>query len=173
MPESEDVGDRRVGLRAGEICRLPKATKGQVLVMGDDGWEAGEAAAGAAHQVVTAEGTDDIETTSTAYVDMPDMEVTITTSGGKVLLLFNSLIDGYTTWALIYARIIRDAVVVGGGAAYAETIAVTMAVIAIDTPVAGTYTYKVQWHTSSGDTIKNFGSNADQTRRLIAIELLS
>ena len=43
MPVSEGVGDRRVGLKAGEICRLPKATKGQVLVYGDDGWEVGEA----------------------------------------------------------------------------------------------------------------------------------
>jgi len=54
MPESEGVGDRRVGLRAGEICRLPKATKGQVLVMGDDGWEAGEAAGVAEVGTVTA-----------------------------------------------------------------------------------------------------------------------
>lgn len=39
MPESEGVGDRRVGLRDGEICRLPKATKDEVLQRGDDEWE--------------------------------------------------------------------------------------------------------------------------------------
>ena len=42
MPESEGVGDARVGLKDGEILRLPKATPGQVLKRGADAWEAGE-----------------------------------------------------------------------------------------------------------------------------------
>ncbi|GAI64192.1 unnamed protein product, partial [marine sediment metagenome] len=54
MPESEDVGDRRVGSKDGEIFRLPTAAEGQVLVMGDDGWEAGEAAGVAEVGTVTA-----------------------------------------------------------------------------------------------------------------------
>lgn len=42
MPESEGVGDRRVGVKDTEICRLPEATKDQVLVRGEDKWEAGD-----------------------------------------------------------------------------------------------------------------------------------
>jgi len=42
MPESEGVGDRRVGLKDGEILRLPKATEGQVLKRGEKEWRAGE-----------------------------------------------------------------------------------------------------------------------------------
>jgi len=40
MPESEGVGDRRVGVRDTEICRLPKATVGQILKRGANGWGA-------------------------------------------------------------------------------------------------------------------------------------
>ena len=42
MPESEGVGDARVGLKDGEILRLPKATPGQVLRRGEKQWDAGE-----------------------------------------------------------------------------------------------------------------------------------
>jgi len=40
MPESEGVGDRRVGVRDTEICRLPKATVGQILKRGTKEWGA-------------------------------------------------------------------------------------------------------------------------------------
>jgi len=43
MPVSEGVGDSRVGLKDTEICRLPKATEGQVLIRGTEKWEAGDA----------------------------------------------------------------------------------------------------------------------------------
>jgi len=42
MPVSEGVGDSRVGLKDTEICRLPKATEGQVLIRGTEKWEAGD-----------------------------------------------------------------------------------------------------------------------------------
>ena len=48
MPESEGVGDHRVGLKDGEICRLPTAEKDEVLKRGAKKWEAGEVAAGIA-----------------------------------------------------------------------------------------------------------------------------
>lgn len=54
MPESEGVGDRRVGLRDGEICRLPTAAVDKVLKRGVDKWEAGEAAGVAEVGTVTA-----------------------------------------------------------------------------------------------------------------------
>jgi len=40
MPISEGVGDRRVGVRDTEICRLPKATVGQILKRGTKEWGA-------------------------------------------------------------------------------------------------------------------------------------
>lgn len=39
MPISEGVGDSRVGLKDTEICRLPKATEGQIIIRGDGKWE--------------------------------------------------------------------------------------------------------------------------------------
>lgn len=39
MPESEDVGDRRVGSKDGEICRLPAAAPDEVLIRGAEKWE--------------------------------------------------------------------------------------------------------------------------------------
>lgn len=38
MPQSEGVGDSRVGLKDTEICRLPKATEGQILKRGANKW---------------------------------------------------------------------------------------------------------------------------------------
>ena len=42
MPKSEGVGDSRVGVRDTEICRLPKATEGQILKRGAKEWEVGD-----------------------------------------------------------------------------------------------------------------------------------
>ena len=42
MPISEGVGDHRVGVEDKEICRLPKATEGQVLKRGTNKWEASD-----------------------------------------------------------------------------------------------------------------------------------
>ena len=38
MPQSEGVGDSRVGLKDTEICRLPKATEGQIFKRGANKW---------------------------------------------------------------------------------------------------------------------------------------
>jgi hypothetical protein len=40
MPKSEGVGDHRVGVKDTEICRLPKATVGQILKRGASEWGA-------------------------------------------------------------------------------------------------------------------------------------
>ena len=40
MPKSEGVGDSRVGVKDTEICRLPKATVGQILKRGASEWDA-------------------------------------------------------------------------------------------------------------------------------------
>lgn len=39
MPKGGGVGDERVGLKDGEICRLPKATENQILMRGAEEWE--------------------------------------------------------------------------------------------------------------------------------------
>jgi len=53
MPAGGGVGDERVGLKDGEICRLPVATEDQVLVRGAEKWGAGASPGGQVLTTVT------------------------------------------------------------------------------------------------------------------------
>lgn len=130
-----------------------------------------KAVAAAAHQVVTAEGTTDVSTNSSTYVDIPDMELEITTTGGKVLINFNASLCWLVAGVDFYILILRNGTEIGG--AYQECISESrhISVFLIDDVSAGTYTYKVQWHTQYGDTITNYGTKIEGRRRLTAIEL--
>jgi len=62
MPAGGGVGDERVGLKDGEICRLPKATENQMLVRGAEEWGVGSMVGGGGDAVLTVAAADTPDT---------------------------------------------------------------------------------------------------------------
>ena len=98
-------------------------------------------------------------TTSTSFVDLAEMTITVTTKGNPVLLVFTgtfSKANASVGWEL---RFMRDAAAIGISIIESEAdqgAFVTASFGHLDEPVAGTYTYKIQWRTfSSAMTLKS------------------
>jgi len=111
------------------------------------------------HQAVS--GSMDASTSSTAFVDLPSRSVTLTTSGGPVLVMFSGSHHPSEAGVVGYWQIVRDGSVVVAlnnhafeSSMYEWT---TTALFGMDTPPAGVHTYKVQWRVSQGTLIASEG----------------
>jgi len=62
MPAGGGVGDERVGLKDGEICRFPEAIEGQILVRGAEKWGVGSMVGGGGDAVLTVAAADTPDT---------------------------------------------------------------------------------------------------------------
>lgn len=117
---------------------------------------------------------EDFNTTSPTYVDVTNLSVTITTSGRPVFIGINAtdnspgegstysiFILSSTNTAIVSATILRDSTNIGyfpltwgGPTAFSSGTPIKIpatSISIIDTPSAGTYTYKVQLLSSSTD----------------------
>ncbi len=142
-----------------------------VLQVKDLGITTAKLAAGAVEQHDSAIGTSDITESTHAYVDMTDMEVTLTTTGGPVLITASMCIALGADGHRCALRIARDGEVrqtwsiVGAGAStYDSPVTLTI----LDLPSAGTYTWKVQWAGIGAATAYQHG--ASYPRRMHAQE---
>lgn len=124
----------------------------------------------AIHQALQAEGTSDISTSSTTFVDMADMSVTITTGNNPVLIIFSVSVDNSISGTYLVIDIDgvdeRGASVADSGMYWVGTQAV------LKTLSAGSHTIKGQWKVDSGTSYCYATTEPDKEhRRLIVIEL--
>jgi hypothetical protein len=126
---------------------------------------------GAVTQYQVVSGAMNANTPSTSFVDLPGRSVTLTTSGGAVLVMFSGSHRPSAAGVVGYWQIIRDDSVVVAynnhafeSSQYEWT---TITLFGVDAPPAGEHTYKVQWRVSSG-TI--YASEVTYTENFAAIE---
>ena len=114
--------------------------------------------------------TDSQNTTATSYVDMPNMTLTKTMSGGPVMVLFFCKTHGDTVGDTGWFRILRDATTIAEGtnrttySTASEGRIISFPVI--DVPSSGSRTYKAQWRMAGTGTLYI------QWRRLAIIDFL-
>ncbi|RLI77562.1 hypothetical protein DRP04_11200 [Archaeoglobales archaeon] len=124
-------------------------------------------------QIKWSQGTTDWSTTSTSYVDIPDMKITITT-GDSILLIIAFVNRGEAGGGDSWIRILVDDNVVeeqfhARGEDAQDLQAKT--VIAVKSVSAGSHTVKVQGRVGSGNWANKPSSNAPTySRYLIVIE---
>jgi hypothetical protein len=124
----------------------------------------------AVSQVVAVGGSTGAETSSTSMVDVPGLAVTLTTTGGPVLVLFSGSHHAVGAGVVGYWQIIRDnagPAVAFNNHAFSESAWTTTTLLGVDNPPAGTHTYKVQWRVSQG-TMK--ASEGVYTENFAAVE---
>jgi hypothetical protein len=125
--------------------------------------------AGAVLQVVSATKTDTFSTSSTAFVDITGLSVSITpiSSSNKVFVTVDVTGQGQATVSIAGFRLVRDSTVIGAGAAVGvrtlgfagstatdNNISVTQGTNFLDSPSStSSVTYKVQVRISSGGTV--------------------
>ena len=108
-------------------------------------------------------------TTSTIFVDLTEMTVTITTTGGKVLILFQgSCAWNDTAGQEVYFKLLRDSTYKGG--CFGGDSRFVPVIAMLDSPAAGTYTYKIQWKVAGGEGSLAFTTTTDRSS-LIALEV--
>lgn len=129
------------------------------------------------HQALTANGTTDASTTSTNFVDMPDMSITITTGANPILILFSAaceLIKAATGYTYGYFRLKIDSDNYNIGAYGQEadrTHNFAVVLSKLITLSAGEHTIKVQWKARSGNTLRNWANLGSVHRSLTVLEL--
>ncbi len=100
-------------------------------------------------------------TSSTSWVDIPSRSVMLITDGGPVLVLFSGSHYASEAGAVGYWQIVRDDQVFGiamnSQAFHNNSDWTTTTLFGIDTPPAGTHTYKVQWRVSQGTLYASAG----------------
>jgi len=126
---------------------------------------------GTSHVSGGASSSSDISTTSTSFVDMTSMSVTITSNGKPTLIMFTG---AYNTPAQAFFRVLEDGVAIhdgtyGDSQSFGSADAGDMSCVIYRTPTAGSHTYKVQWRTVSG-TSYMYGSTYAPFR-LTVVEL--
>jgi hypothetical protein len=113
-----------------------------------------------------------VETSSTSFVDLPGQSVTLTTSGGKVLVMFSGSHTSNNVYVTGYWRIVRDGsdVIAHNNHAFTPLEWTTTTLFGVDMPPAGEHTYTVQWRVNSGSQGTLKASEVAYTENLVAIE---
>jgi len=121
--------------------------------------------------VAVADESSVVHTTSTSYVDMPDMSVTLNVAeNAKVLVLFQANVWNTENGRSVDTQILMDSVQVPAGlqsrhcSAYADATGNNVG-IAVATPTKGSHTFKVQWRVTAG-------TGGAASRRLIVYQFL-
>jgi len=136
-------------------------------------------AGGQAHNVGSATGTTDINTTSSGYVDMPDMSVTLNFSAQhRCLIFFSCVISMSLTDTVAGFRAVID------GSSYravhvpapTQQAYIRVGAFLFESQVlaSGSHTFKIQWRKYVGTgTVYNDASLVSDRRMLLVIELVS
>lgn len=120
-------------------------------------------------QIITVLGTTDETTSSTSWVDVPEMSITITTVGGVILLI--GTIAAHNTSSEVIYRFLCGTTYYALGMQRREVVLAAITGIAVDEPAVGEYTYKIQWRVDGG-TLQNRSASYPEyeIRRLTVIE---
>lgn len=131
-------------------------------------------APGVIAQIQSVSPTADISTTSTSFVDMGGMSITLTTAANSKLLIFwNVSIYQNTTasWAITEAQV--DGVRVGavqGGYSDAGGLVVPIAGTAVTATLgAGSHTVKIRWRVSGGNAYVRSTTHPDYYGRTLTV----
>ena len=131
-------------------------------------------APGAIGQILSVSPTPDTSTTSTSFVDMNGMSITLTTTGNSKLLIFwNAGINTNTasTWAVTEAQV--DGVTVGArqGGAYSGAGGVVDSIggNAVGTASAGSHTVKIRWRVTGGTAFSKTTTLPDRYGRTLTV----
>ena len=112
-----------------------------------------------------ANGTTDINTTSTTFVDMTDMSRVVSVEiGDSIELDFSACVFGAGTYSDY--QLLRDSTVLQQATINSGTNGACVDLKYIDVPGAGTYTYKIQWLTQGGQQLNCNASSAKHHRNL-------
>jgi hypothetical protein len=144
------------------LC-LASITTGGVITITDQREPAGDGT-----QTQSAKGTTSgPTTTSNSYVDMPDMSVTITTSGGDVTVAFSGAFTLATAGDIKTLLVCITGGVIPNNHEYITTVgaggyAVHSHLQTFPALAAGTYTFKINW-AGNGSTLTNVGYSRQLT----------
>jgi hypothetical protein len=120
--------------------------------------------------IIQANASDYVYTTNSSYEDMPNMEVTITTSGRPILILASVEGGSSDVGALLYTQLVIDGSAVASRSVEQpdadDSINLCLSFNWVTTASADAHTVKLQWR-RGGTQTENFASN----RTLSVIEL--
>lgn len=118
------------------------------------------------HQVGAVIQSSDVATSSTSFVDIPNISITLTTGANKVLIIFSCTfyLETQSNWAnsrLLIDGVVQDAGSSGLGikgkfgvpAANSDLVCGCLDFATIKTLTAGSHTFKVQWKSDAGQTL--------------------
>jgi hypothetical protein len=128
----------------------------------------------AAHKVLQVIGTAYAECNSNEFSDVPDMEIEITTQGGKVLIFHEATYYMTNPDNAFYIRLVRGETILKGLTQMGNP-STPISIMYADDPGAGTHTYKVQWCRSGGgffNTLISCMDSENNERSLVVIELI-
>jgi hypothetical protein len=125
----------------------------------------------AAHKVLQVIGTAFAECNSDAFIDVPDMEIEITTQGGKVLIFHEATYYMWNRANAFYIRLMRGETKLKG-LMQMGNIFTPISIMYADDPGAGTHKYKVQWARSGTEVLWSCTGGENEERSLVVIELL-
>jgi hypothetical protein len=169
IPQSVITGNSTLwlGVTVGTDSEMtPRAQVGsapfamQALTVPDGSVTTAKIAANAVSQYQAVTGSTGASTSSTSFVDIPNLSVTLTTTGGSVLVMFSGSHTPENISGVVgYWQIIRDdsTVLAFNNQGFAQYEWATTTLFGIDTPPAGTHTYKVQWRVSQGTLLASAG----------------
>jgi hypothetical protein len=130
-------------------------TDGQIMEWNETGgtWVcASQGGSGVPIKYEFVHGSYDTSTTSTSFVDMPEMNISIETSGNPIEVIFSSGVGhsvnlGITRYALYIDDVqVDESKIRTGNASMGPDVTITW----LHTPAAGIHEYKVMWLTESG-----------------------
>jgi len=181
VPQSVITGNNTLwlGVKVGADAEMtPRAQVGsvpfavQALTIPDGSVTTAKLSANAVTQLQSVSGTSASSTNSTTFVDVPGRSVTLTTTGGAVLAMSSASFHMSPAGFTGYWQIIRDGSVVIAHNNYGFSTVdwTTITVVGVDTPPAGTHTYKVQWRVNSASGTLTT-SEGVYTENFVAVEL--
>ena len=107
-------------------------------------------------QIQTVSPTTDISTSSTTFVDMPEMSITLTTGASKLLIFWNASLHNSSYWVVVETQVdgVRVGPVFGGGYSGTGPMVDSSGGHTVATVTAGSHTVKLRWRVS-GSTASN------------------
>ena len=152
-------------------------TPSQALEVNGNIKATGLLAPGAIGQILTVSPTANTSTTSTSFVNMNGMTVTLTTTGNSVLLIFwNADIyqDTASNWVVTEAQVdgVRVGAAQGGAYSAGGGIVDSMGGNAVGTVSAGSHTVNILWKVSGGTAANNpttYPNNYGRTLTVIQV----
>ncbi len=122
-------------------------------------------------QIQTVSPTTDIITSSTAFVDMPGMTITLTTGASKLLIFWNATLYNYGgNWIVVETQV--DGVRVGPayGGSYGGTGAIDSAGgHTVASVSSGSHTVKLRWKVGGGTAYNNVTTSPDYYGRTLTV----